>query len=139
APAANTTLSLHDALPILLDPQPGERIIDLGCGTGTFSAEIAERGAEVLGIDGNPEMVAQAAAAHPGLTFIVGAAHDFTVGETFDAVASNAALHWMSRDPDAVIGRVYAALRPGGRFVGELGGEIGRASRRAGYSYLRRV
>ncbi|MFD0900721.1 class I SAM-dependent methyltransferase [Actinomadura sediminis] len=116
-------VSAHGApLVDLLDPQPGERIIDLGCGTGMFSAEIAERGADVLGIDGSPEMVAQAAALHPGLSFIVGDAHDFTVGESFDAVASNAALHWMTRDPDAVIGQVHAALRPGGRFVGELGG-----------------
>jgi trans-aconitate methyltransferase len=116
-------VSAHGApLVDLLDPQPGERIIDLGCGTGAFSAEIAERGAEVLGIDGSPEMVAQATAMHPGLSFIVGDAHDFTVGESFDAVASNAALHWMTRDPDAVIKRVHAALRPGGRFVGEMGG-----------------
>ncbi len=116
-------VSAHGApLVDLLDPQPGERIIDLGCGTGAFSAEIAERGAEVLGIDGSPEMVAQATAMQPGLSFIVGDAHDFAVGESFDAVASNAALHWMTRDPDAVIARVHAALRPGGRFVGEMGG-----------------
>ncbi|WP_312874719.1 class I SAM-dependent methyltransferase [Actinomadura litoris] len=116
-------VSAHGApLVDLLDPQPGERVIDLGCGTGTFSAEIAERGAEVLGIDGNPDMVAQATALHPGLSFIVGDAHDFTTSESFDAVASNAALHWMTRDPDQVIGQVHAALRPGGRFVGELGG-----------------
>src|SRR5690606_41369013 len=125
--------------PDLLTAPPWKRIFDAGWGKGTSGGVIARRGAEVLGNDGNPEMVAKAAAAHPGLTFIVGDAHDFTVGESFDAVASNAALHWMNRDPDAVIGRVYAALRPGGRFVGELGGEIGRASRRAGYSYLRRV
>nr|WP_242885425.1 class I SAM-dependent methyltransferase [Actinomadura litoris] len=116
-------VSAHGApLVDLLDPQPGERVIDLGCGTGTFSAEIAERGAEVLGIDGNPDMVAQATALHPGLAFILGDAHDFTTSESFDAVASNAALHWMTRDPDQVIGQVHAALRPGGRFVGELGG-----------------
>ncbi|WP_433327869.1 class I SAM-dependent methyltransferase [Spirillospora sp. CA-294931] len=106
----------------LLDPQPGERIIDLGCGTGAFSAEIAERGAEVLGIDGSAEMIAQAAALNPGLSFAIGDAHDFTTSETFDAVASNGALHWMTADPDAVIAQVHAALRPGGRFVGELGG-----------------
>ncbi|GAA4066395.1 class I SAM-dependent methyltransferase [Actinomadura miaoliensis] len=116
-------VSAHGApLVDLLDPQPGERIIDLGCGTGAFTAEIAERGAEVLGIDGNPEMVAQAAALNPGLSFVVGDAHTFTTSEQYDAVASNAALHWMNRDPDAVIARVHAALRPGGRFVGELGG-----------------
>lgn len=116
-------VSAHGApLVDLLDPQPGEKIIDLGCGTGAFSAEIAERGAEVLGIDGAPEMVARASTMNPGLSFTIGDAHDFSTSEPFDAVASNAALHWMTRDPDAVIARVHAALRPGGRFVGELGG-----------------
>jgi trans-aconitate methyltransferase len=116
-------VSAHGApLVDLLDPQPGERIIDLGCGTGTFTAEIAARGAETLGLDGSPEMIAQATALNPGLSFTVGDAYDFTISESFDAVASNAALHWMTRDPDAVIARVHAALRPGGRFVGELGG-----------------
>ncbi|REE96002.1 class I SAM-dependent methyltransferase [Thermomonospora umbrina] len=116
-------VSAHGApLVDLLDPQPDERIIDLGCGTGLFSAAIAERGTEVLGIDGSPEMIAQAAAAHPQLSFAVGDAHDFTTSEPYDAVASNAALHWMTRDPDAVIAAVRAALRPGGRFVAEMGG-----------------
>ncbi|MEU5880408.1 methyltransferase domain-containing protein [Spirillospora sp. NPDC047279] len=116
-------VSAHGApLVDLLDPQPGERVIDLGCGTGTFAAEIAERGAEVLGIDGSVDMVSQAAKLHPGLSFAVGDAHDFTTSESFDAVASNAALHWMTRDPDAVISSVHAALRPGGRFVAEMGG-----------------
>ncbi|MBD2896389.1 Trans-aconitate 2-methyltransferase [Actinomadura sp. RB99] len=117
-------VSAHGApLVDLLDPQPGERIIDLGCGTGAFSAEIAARGAEVLGIDGNPDMVAQASALNPGISFMLGDAHTFTITDACDAVASNAALHWMTRDPDAVIAQVHAALRPGGRFVGELGGE----------------
>jgi SAM-dependent methyltransferase len=116
-------VSAHGAPLIdLLDPKAGERVIDLGCGTGTFTAEIAERGAEVLGIDGSPEMIAQATALNPGLSFAVGDAHDFSTSEPYDAVASNAALHWMTRDPDAVIARVHEALRPGGRFVGELGG-----------------
>ncbi|WP_192810135.1 class I SAM-dependent methyltransferase [Actinomadura rudentiformis] len=116
-------VSAHGApLVDLLDPQPGERVIDLGCGAGTFSAEIAERGADVLGIDGSLDMVAQATAHYPGLSFAVGDAHNFTTSESFDAVASNAALHWMTRDPDAVIASVHAALRPGGRFVAEMGG-----------------
>jgi len=116
-------VSAHGApLVDLLDPQPDERIIDLGCGTGVFSAAIAERGAQVLGIDGSPEMIAQAAATYPQLSFVVADAHDFTTSEPYDAVASNAALHWMTRDPDAVIKAVYKALRPGGRFVAEMGG-----------------
>ncbi|GLW07473.1 methyltransferase type 11 [Microtetraspora sp. NBRC 13810] len=106
----------------LLDPRPGERILDLGCGTGVFSAEIAGRGAEVLGIDGSPAMIEKAIALHPGMTFIVGDGHDFTVADRYDAVFSNAALHWMGRDPMAVIASVRDALQPGGRFVAELGG-----------------
>jgi trans-aconitate methyltransferase len=116
-------VSAHGAPLIdLLDPQPRERVIDLGCGTGTFSAEIAARGAEVLGIDGSRDMIAQATSLHPSLSFAVGDAHDFTVAEPYDAVASNAALHWMTRDPDAVIAQAHAALRPGGRFIAEMGG-----------------
>ncbi|GAA5077252.1 trans-aconitate methyltransferase [Thermocatellispora tengchongensis] len=106
----------------LLDPRPGERILDLGCGTGVFTAEIAGRGAEVLGIDGSPAMIEKALSLHPGLDFIVGDGHDFTVAQLYDACFSNAALHWYSRDPDAVIASVRDALQPGGRFVAELGG-----------------
>jgi trans-aconitate methyltransferase len=116
-------VSAHGApLVDLLDPQPDERVIDLGCGTGTFTAQIAERGSEVLGIDAKPEMIAKAAAGYPQLKFAVGDAHDFNTAAPYDAVASNGALHWMTRDPDAVIAAVHAALRPGGRFVAEMGG-----------------
>lgn len=116
-------VSAHGAPLIdLLDPQPGEKIIDLGCGTGALSAEIAARGALVLGIDGKPELITQARMLNSDLSFVVGDAHDFTTSESFDAVASNGALHWMTRDPDAVIAQVHAALRPGGRFVAEMGG-----------------
>lgn len=116
--------SLLDAL----DPQPGERILDLGCGTGELTAAIADRGAAVLGVDGSPDMVAKARKAFPRLRFEVADGQDFTlkdlaVDSGFDAVFSNAALHWMRRDPDAVPARVHAVLRPdGGRFVAEFGG-----------------
>lgn len=106
----------------LLDPQSGERVLDLGCGTGVLTAQIAARGAQVLGIDGSQSMIEAAIAQHPGLDFTVGDGHDFTVAQPYDAVFSNAALHWMSRDPDAVIACVRMALRPGGRFVAEMGG-----------------
>ena len=106
----------------LLDPQPGERVLDLGCGTGVLTAEIATRGAQVLGIDGSPAMIEKALAQFPGIDFIIGDGHDFTVAQAYDAVFSNAALHWMSRDPDSVIENVREALVPGGRFVAEMGG-----------------
>jgi trans-aconitate methyltransferase len=116
-------VSAHGApLVDLLDPQPDEKIIDLGCGAGALAAEISARGADVLGIDGTPDMIAKAKAQYPELSFAVGDAHDFTVTERYDAVASNGALHWMTRDPDAVIAQVHAALRAGGRFVAEMGG-----------------
>ncbi|GIH77383.1 class I SAM-dependent methyltransferase [Planobispora longispora] len=116
-------VSAHGApLVDLLDPQPGERIVDLGCGTGVLTAEIASRGAHVLGIDGSQAMIEKALAQYPGLDFIVGDGHDFVLAQPYDAVFSNAALHWMSRHPDAVIASVREALAPGGRFVAEMGG-----------------
>jgi trans-aconitate methyltransferase len=116
-------VSAHGApLVELLDPQPGERIVDLGCGTGTLTAEITSRGAHVLGIDGSQAMIEKALAQYPGLDFIVGDGRDFTVAQPYDAVFSNAALHWMGQEPDAVITSVREALAPGGRFVAEMGG-----------------
>ncbi|MGE0227941.1 MAG: methyltransferase domain-containing protein [Dehalococcoidia bacterium] len=105
----------------LLDPQPGERIVDLGCGTGTLAAAIAARGADVLGIDADPAMIEAARVAYPALRFEVISAYDVTIDPPVDAVFSNAALHWMTR-PEDVLRRVAAALRPGGRFVAEMGG-----------------
>lgn len=105
----------------LLDPQPGERIVDLGCGTGTLAAQIAARGADVLGVDADPAMIDAARAAYPTLRFEVVSAYDFTADPPLDAVFSNAALHWMTR-PEDVLRRVAAALSPGGRFVAEMGG-----------------
>ena len=111
----------------LLDPKTGERILDLGCGTGHLTAAIADAGATVVGLDHSAEMLAQARAAYPRLSFVQGDARDFTFPEPFDAVFSNAVLHWV-RQPERVIRCVHDALRPGGRFVAELGGRgnVGR-------------
>lgn len=105
----------------LLDPQPGERILDLGCGTGVLAAAIAARGAIVEGVDADAAMIERAQALHPQLDLRIADAHDLHVDTPVDAVFSNAALHWMTR-PQAVVRGVAQALRPGGRFVAELGG-----------------
>lgn len=108
-------------LPVLelLDPQPGERILDLGCGDGVLTEKLAALGCQVVGVDSSPEQVAAARAR--GLDARVVDARDLPFEAEFDAVFSNAALHWM-RQPEAVIAGVWRALEPGGRFVGELGG-----------------
>jgi trans-aconitate methyltransferase len=103
-----------------LAPRPGERILDLGCGEGQLTMELVTRGAEVVGVDGSPEMVAAACAR--GLDAQVMDGQDLQFESEFDAVFSNAALHWMRRDPAAVLAGVWRALKPGGRFVAEMGG-----------------
>jgi trans-aconitate methyltransferase len=106
----------------LLNPQPGERILDLGCGTGHLTAKIAEAGAVAIGVDSSPDMIAQARQNFPSLRFVLADARDFHFEERFDAVFSNAALHWI-HDAESVVKCVAAALRPGGRFVLEMGGK----------------
>jgi trans-aconitate methyltransferase len=105
----------------LLAPAPGERVLDLGCGTGHLTAKIVERGASVVGIDASTEMVRQARENYPGIEFRVGDATSFELAEPFDAVFSNATLHWV-KDAGAAAGRIAGTLRPGGRFVAEFGG-----------------
>ena len=105
----------------LLDPQPDERILDLGCGTGHLTDRIGDDAAEVVGLDRSAEMIEEARASYPAWEFRRADAREFTVSDPFDAVFSNAVLHWID-DQEAVLGRVADALRPGGRFVAELGG-----------------
>jgi trans-aconitate 2-methyltransferase len=106
----------------LLDPKPGERILDLGCGTGQLTQKIAERGAEVVGLDASPEMIGQARQNFPSLRFVLQDATAMTFAEEFDAVFSNAALHWVLDAPAAAQG-MFRALRESGRIVAELGGK----------------
>ncbi|QPH53259.1 methyltransferase domain-containing protein [Pontivivens ytuae] len=103
----------------LLAPMPGERILDLGCGDGALTARLRDAGAVVTGVDGSADMVAAAQAR--GLDARVMDGHSLIFDGGFDAVFSNAALHWMT-EPRAVILGVWNALKPGGRFVGEFGG-----------------
>jgi SAM-dependent methyltransferase len=104
----------------LLAPRPGERVLDLGCGDGALTERLAALGCEVVGVDAGEDMVRAARAR--GLDARVADGHALTFDREFDAVFSNAALHWMKRDPDVVVAGVARALRPGGRFVGEFGG-----------------
>ncbi len=103
----------------LLDPQPGERLLDLGCGDGALTEQLVERGARVIGVDASAAMVEGARARGLEARIIDGQALPFEAA--FEAVFSNAALHWMLQ-PERVIAGVHRALVPGGRFVAELGG-----------------
>jgi trans-aconitate methyltransferase len=105
----------------LMAPRPAERVLDLGSGTGDLTQAIAEQGARVLGLDASPEMVDAARRKYPALEFVVGDGQELSFENEFDAVFSNATLHWMPR-ADRVAGGVARALVRGGRFVAEFGG-----------------
>lgn len=117
----------------LLKPQPGERILDLGCGDGVLTKKLVDFGCRMVGVDASPEFIVAARGLGLDARLVDGQALNFN-GE-FDAVFSNAALHWM-KDLEAVIDGVWRALKPGGRFVAEMGGQgnigkIEKATRRA--------
>ena len=113
--------------PILdwLQAQAGERILDLGCGDGVLTAQLAQIGCAVVGVDASAAMVA--AACSRGVEAQVMDGQALTFREEFDAVFSNAALHWML-EPHKVLAGVWRALKPGGRFVAEFGGQGNVAS-----------
>ncbi|MBS4177450.1 methyltransferase domain-containing protein [Lederbergia citrea] len=106
----------------LLDPQKGERILDLGCGTGDLTNEIAKSGAIPLGIDLSEQMIETAKVKFPDIEFSVENAVSFKSSQKFDAVFSNAALHWMKQAAE-VAETIWEVLNPGGRFVAEFGGK----------------
>ena len=105
----------------MLAPKTGERILDVGCGTGRLTAEISQSGASVLGVDNSPAMVAQARGNFPELSFETQDVCYMPFLEQFDAVFSNAALHW-ARPADAAAQAMARALKPRGRLVVEFGG-----------------
>lgn len=119
--AANARFVAELGQPVveLLAPKPGERILDLGCGDGALTERLVALGCAVVGVDASAEQIAAAKARGLDARVTDGQRLDFEA--EFDAVFSNAALHWM-REPDRVIAGVARALKPGGRFVGEMGG-----------------
>jgi SAM-dependent methyltransferase len=127
--------ALGEAALASLAPQPGELILDIGCGDGTLTSKIVAAGARAIGLDASEAMVEAARA--KGVDAFVADAQALDLDEQasrfgqFDAAFSNAALHWML-DPDAVASGVHALLRPGGRFVGEMGGDGNLALLRGG-------
>ncbi|MCY4527235.1 MAG: class I SAM-dependent methyltransferase, partial [Anaerolineaceae bacterium] len=112
---------LGEGLIDLLAPQAGEHILDLGCGTGHLTQQIAQSGACVTGLDRDAAMLRQARANYPQLRFIQADGQDFQIDAPCDAIFSNAALHWM-RDARGATACMARALRPGGRLVAEFGG-----------------
>jgi SAM-dependent methyltransferase len=125
--AANAAFvpALGAAVLDLLAPQAGERVLDLGCGDGVLTQKLVEAGCNVLGVDADAAMVAAAKA--KGVDARLGDARALAFDHEFDAVFTNAALHWVGR-PDVVTAGVKRALKPGGRYVGEFGGHANIAA-----------
>lgn len=106
----------------LLQPKPGDRILDLGCGSGQLTAKIAESGASVIGIDSSVEMIQAAKNLFPGQEFDVMDATSFSFAEPFDAIFSNAVLHWV-KDQQKAVNCMFRSLNQNGKLVLEFGGK----------------
>ncbi len=118
----NFVFEYGKSLLALLDPQPGEVILDLGCGTGHLTKTIADSGARVIGTDSSASMIASARQTYPGIEFLVADARTYISPVTFDAIFSNAALHWIPQ-AEQVVQCMVASLKPGGRLILEMGGK----------------
>ena len=106
----------------LLNPQKGEIILDLGSGTGDLTKQIGDACQEVIGLDYSKDMIQTAQAKYPNIPFILADGKNFKLDKTFDAVFSNATLHWIPQ-AEPVIKNIYKHLKVGGRFVAEFGGK----------------
>lgn len=108
----------------LLEPKAGESILDLGCGSGFLTNEIRKYSAKVLGVDSSAEMIEKARNNYPETEFKVINATDLSFNASFNAIFSNAVLHWIkAEDQPKMMDAVFTALKPGGRFVAEMGGK----------------
>ncbi len=114
----------------MLDPKEGEEILDAGCGTGDLTEQIRSKGAHVLGIDNSDEMIKAAREKYPSIDFGLYSVTELPFDNKFEAVFSNAALHWVLQKEKA-IDQIFKVLKPGGRFVAEMGGKgnIGNITR----------
>lgn len=113
-----------EAVLALLDAPAGSLVVDLGCGSGGLSGQLAARGYHVVGVDASPEMLALARSSHPGLTFVQGDAVTFSLDEPADAIFSNAVFHWIDRAlQPRLLANLAANLKPGGQLVFEFGGK----------------
>lgn len=106
----------------LLAPSANEKILDAGCGTGDLASSLFHEGVHAVGVDQSASMINKAKQKYPDVPFFVRDAHDLQYEEEFDAVFSNAAIHWM-KQPDQVLKSIWKSLKPGGRFVAEFGGK----------------
>ncbi|TSB47672.1 class I SAM-dependent methyltransferase [Alkalicoccobacillus porphyridii] len=110
------------ALLDMLNPLEGETILDLGCGTGDLATKIAQSGAKVTGVDQSPAMVQQAQSKYPDLSFHVLNATKLPYQDEYDAIFSNAVLHWV-KPPEQALSTIFQSLKSQGRFVAEFGGQ----------------
>lgn len=106
----------------LLSPVEEEQILDIGCGTGDLAHKIYQHGARVTGVDKSENMVHQANIKYPDVTFIAKDVLELEYNNSFDAVFSNATLHWV-KQPEEALQHIYNSLKSGGRFVAEFGGK----------------
>ncbi|MBS1369532.1 MAG: methyltransferase domain-containing protein [Lentisphaeria bacterium] len=116
-----------------VDTSPGQKILDLGCGTGDLTAVLAAKGADVLGIDNSAEMIVKARYGHPELMFAEIDALELPYDEEFDTVFSNSVFHWIP-DVDRLLSEIRRALKPGGKLVCEFGAASNIATMRQAFA-----